>query len=157
MSLLEPVQPSAPEPQILPDPLRQALEALVSRAPHPLFPKARRLYFDKYPLEGHPDTLNAAVDPVPYRTYLLRETLIEPEGESLSERLRLEELALVHWQAETIDQEQASAYLRQVWHLEGATVSPESEAWFREGGAWLRITLPGAPPVPVPADPEPSP
>jgi hypothetical protein len=163
----EPIQLSAQERQILPPPLQQALEALVARAPHPLFPKARRLYFDKYPLEGHPESLNAAAAPTPLRTFLLRETVSEAEidpalprtlleqvGESLFDRLRVHELAVVHWQAEAIDLDQVGAYLEQVWQLQGATATPEPESWFREGGAWARVTLPGADPLPAPAAPE---
>jgi hypothetical protein len=169
MAMPESDQPSSQEPQTLPEPLRQALVALVSRAPHPLFPKARRLYFDKYPLEGHPDALEAAAAPPPLRTFLLQETLIEADGsvvapplaepvsESLFDRFRLQELAVVHWQAETIDLHQVHAYLQQAWQLEGATVTAEPDGWFREGGAWARVSLSGADPVPAPAAPEASP
>jgi hypothetical protein len=167
MAMPESVQPSSQERQTLPAPLRQALVSLVSRAPHCLFPKARRLYFDKYPLEGHPDALEAAAGAAPLRTFVLRESLIDadehaaapaPLGEQLNEslfdRVRLQELAVVHWQSETIDLDQVHAYLQQAWQLEGVTVTAEPDAWFREGGAWARVSLPGADPVPAPAAPD---
>lgn len=148
----------------LPEPLLQALDPLLERAPASLFPRARRLYFDKYPLEGRPEDLDLADPSGPFRTFVLRETLGQPEPSQRNARKggtpapKLHELALVHWQE--VDQPSADAvmgYLRQRWLLEPTRVEPMQESWFRQGGAWTRITLPGADPAPVEADPETTP
>lgn len=148
----------------LPEPLLQALGPQLERAPAGLFPRARRLYFDKYPLEGRPDELDLADASAPFRTFVLRETLGQPESSQPNARRsgtpapKLHELALVHWQE--VDQpsaEEVMGYLRQRWQLEPARVEAMQESWFREGGAWTRVTLPGADPAPVEADPETTP
>jgi len=148
----------------LPEPLLQALGPLLERAPASLFPRARRLYFDKYPLEGRPEDLDLAHASAPFRTFVLRETLGLPElmerdgGDDEPPAPKLHELALVHWQE--VDQpstEEVMGYLRQRWLLEPARVEAMQESWFREGGAWTRVTLPGADPAPVATDPETTP
>jgi hypothetical protein len=174
----EPLASSA-QLQSLPAELLQALEPLLERAPAGLFPRARRLYFDKYPLEGRPQDLDQNPEAGPFRTFVLRETLYQqttdlPEQAGQPEQAdpgagaeqpdptpaspKLHELALVHWQQQQQATPQALAhYLRQHWQLEGVELEVMEESWFREGGAWVRITLPGADPAPVEADPETSP
>ncbi|QVL54163.1 MAG: hypothetical protein KFB97_07700 [Cyanobium sp. M30B3] len=144
----------------LPDPLLLALVPLLERAPAGLFPRARRLYFDKYPLEGRPQDLDQAPAPGPFRTFVLRETLGQADTQEDSglggrpQGAKLHELALVHWQErKQAAPEQVLGYLRQRWQLEPANLEVMQESWFREGGAWVRLTLPGADPVPVEADP----
>ena len=150
--------------------LDAALTDLLSRAPAPLFPRARRLYFDKYPLEGHPDQLAVDATAAPFRTFVLSEV---PPPEASSELAEPAEapappeeaaagpapapaiaaLALVQWQAAEIDLEAAIRYLEQHWQLEAAELQPMEESWFRDGGAWVRISPRGAGPAPAPAAP----
>jgi hypothetical protein len=51
---------------------QKAFERLLSRAPGPVFPRARQLYLRKYPLESDPAT--------PFRTFLLEESIQESEA-----------------------------------------------------------------------------
>jgi hypothetical protein len=148
----------------LPDPLLLALVPMLERAPAGLFPRARRLYFDKYPLEGRPQDLDQAAVPVAFRTFVLRETLsqpdspVQPAGRTGALPPKLHELALVHWHAlNQAPAEDVLQYLRQRWQLEPASLEVMEESWFRETGAWVRVTLPGADPAPVEADPESTP
>jgi hypothetical protein len=94
---------------------------------------------------------------------VLRETLSQPQPQASAPRAsqlrpKLHELALVHWQAP--DQpplEVVSGYLRQKWELEPEALQVMEESWFRDGGAWVKVTLQGADPVPVEVDPETTP
>ncbi len=156
----------------LSQPLEAALADLLSRAPASLFPRARRLYFDKYPLEGHPDQLAADASAAPFRTFVLSEVVPAeaPTAVDLAAALAAPEtddaaaaappaiaaLALVHWQAAEIDLSAAIRYLEQHWQLQAAELQPMAESWFRDGGAWVRISAPGAGPVPAPAAPAPN-
>ncbi len=154
--------------------LDAAFTDLLSRAPAPLFPRARRRYFDKYPLEGHPDQLAADATASPFRTFVLSEVpppeassgLAEPaealappeaaEGpatEAPAPAPAIAALALVQWQAAAIDLEAAVRYLEQHWQLEAAELQPMEESWFRDGGAWVRISPRGAGPAPAPVAP----
>ena len=149
--------PPAGSPQLesLPEPLLQALTPLLERAPAALFPRARRLYFDKYPLEGEGQGPLAADEAGCFRTFVLRETLHRDSGLTGA---KLHELALVHWRmADQAPPDAVTAYLLQRWQLKPAQFDVMQESWFREGGAWVRVTLPGADPAPPEADPLPSP
>jgi hypothetical protein len=145
----------------LPDPLLRALVPLLERAPAGLFPKARRLYFDKYPLDGRPQDLDEAGGTGPFRTFVLRETLghqdtpeRRPARRARQLAPKLHELALVHWQQVTqAPPESVVDYLKQRWQLEADHLEVMEDPWFRDGGAWVRVTLPGADPAPVEADP----
>jgi hypothetical protein len=148
----------------LPDPLLLALVPLLERAPAGLFPRARRLYFDKYPLEGRPQELDQDATPAAFRTFVLRETLSQPDTperpavRAAAPAPKLHELALVHWNVPSqAPRREVLRYLRQRWQLERARLEVMEESWFREGGAWVRVTLPGADPAPVEADPESTP
>ncbi|MCP9928740.1 hypothetical protein [Cyanobium sp. CH-040] len=147
--------PSDPalQPQLLPDPLRQALDALLVKAPAHLVPRARGLYFNKYPLEGLPEELDGSPSQR-FRTFVLRDTTCLPaEGEEAITRLN--ELAVVHWQAPQTNAEDYAAYVRQRWQLpaERLQVSLElvEEPWFRDGGAYARLIV-----LPPPAGPAPA-
>ncbi len=142
--------------QLLPMRLAEALELLLAKAPAALFPKARRLYFDKYPLEGHPQVLDAAPVATRFRTFVLRDSGVElpPEGPPPQLACKIHELAVVHWQADHATLAEVTTYLKQQWELEADALEPMPETWFREGGAWVRVTLPGADPAPAEADPE---
>ena len=69
----------------------QAFQRLMSRAPGPVFPRARRLYFNKYPLEEAPAA-------TAFRTFLLEETI--QEGQDGSLRILVASFALVAWNAD---------------------------------------------------------
>lgn len=154
--------------QSLPGALIEALEPLLERAPAAVFPRARRLYFDKYPLEGRPQDF--ALDPVDGRffTFVLRESIHDP-GTSLSAKAarpaanqlnqadscKLHELAVVYWQQpEHAPLSDVKRYLMEQWKLEPASLEVVQESWFRQGGPWVRVTLPGADPAPLAVDPE---
>jgi hypothetical protein len=114
---------------------QQAFEQLLARAPGPVFPRARTLYFQKYPLEG------AEADALPFRTFLLEEEVLEGSAGVL--RIRARGFAVVHWQAPPLDNDRYAAYLAQRWQLAPADLLPvEGESWFREGGAFARFSHP---------------
>jgi hypothetical protein len=147
--------PAQTLPVTLPQSLRQALDPLLERAPAGLFPRARRLYFDKYPLEGLPDELDLAPAASPFRTFVLSEEPAELDSDPPSPH-RLLELALVRWRVQEQPPRQAVLdYLEQRWQLPASELDVQAmeESWFREGGAWLRVTLPGADPAPAAVDP----
>jgi hypothetical protein len=165
----EPLAGSA-QLQSLPAALLQALHPLLERAPAGLFPRARRLYFDKYPLEGHPKELDRDPAAPRFRTFVLRETLYQPLADQPGQSElpgqsgvvpvspKLHELAVVHWQKPRQPPLTAIAgYLRRRWQLQPAQLEAMTDTWFRDGGAWVRVTLPGADPAPVEADPDTTP
>ena len=174
----------APAALMLSPRLAQAVADLLSRAPAQLFPRARRLYFDKYPLEGHPDRLAGAQPASPFRTFVLSEppapelsatggelTADSPEANPLSanptpmltsmgvsaspgdEPPAICTLALVHWQQTVLDLNACRRYLQEQWQLETFLLEPMEQSWFREGGAWVRVSPPGAGPAPAPTAP----
>jgi hypothetical protein len=157
--------------QSLPNALLQALEPLLERAPAGLFPRARRLYFDKYPLEGRPQDLDLEPAPGRFRTFVVRETLhqlVDPQDSRPAQPAanlqadlstsKLHELAVVHWhQPDHAPLEAVSRYLLEQWQLHPVALEVMHESWFRQGGPWVRVTLPGADPAPVAVDPETTP
>lgn len=124
--------------------LAEAYEALLNRAPAPLFTRARRLYLDKYCLDGR-ETLN------PLRLFVAIELLNEqvepdedagPQGRIATLQSSTAELALVHWQQDAPpDPTQIDTYLQNTWQLSPRQITPLEERWFRNGGYQLRITL----------------
>ena len=124
--------------------LNDAYGALLSRAPAPLFTRARKLYLNKYCLDGRSSQS-------PLRLFVVQETLNEsvepdPEAGPLGRIATLQsstaELALVHWQMdEPPAQTLIQTYLQQSWQLTPSLISPGNESWFRNGGFQLRITL----------------
>jgi len=111
----------------------EALEELLSRAPGPVFPRARKLYLQKYPIGGNSNA--------PFRTFLLEEDIQEAAGGVV--RIRALAFAVVHWQAAQVAVDLYADHLRQRWGLEpdDLTLVPE-EPWFRDGGAWARFSHP---------------
>ncbi len=111
----------------------EAFEGLLSRAPGPVFPRARALYLLKYPLESG--------EAGAFRTFLLEEEILEsPAGAVRSRALAF---AVVHWQAPQVERSVYAAYLTQRWSIDPPDLSPVPDAaWFREGGAWARFSLP---------------
>ena len=140
MSDAEPSHPCAMPSQALND----AYGALLSRAPAPLFTRARKLYLNKYCLDGRSSQS-------PLRLFVVQETLNEsvepdPEAGPLGRIATLQsstaELALVHWQMdEPPAQTLIQTYLQQSWQLSPSLITPCTESWFRNGGFQLRITL----------------
>ncbi len=112
---------------------QQAFEALLLKAPGPVFPKARQLYLRKYPLEGviaNPESLDAPR----FRTFLLQEEIHEGPGGVV--RVRARRFAVVHWQAPQTNTADYLTYLQQRWNLQPADLALVEEPWFRDGGAW---------------------
>ena len=124
--------------------LNDAYGALLSSAPAPLFSRARKLYLNKYCLDGRSSQS-------PLRLFVVQETLNEsvepdPEAGPLGRIATLQsstaELALVHWQMdEPPAQTLIQTYLQQSWQLSPSLITPCTESWFRNGGFQLRITL----------------
>ena len=112
---------------------QRAVEELLSRAPGPVFPRARRLYLQKYSIGG--DTSS------PFRTFLLEEDIQEAAGGVV--RIRALAFAVVHWQAAQVALEVYAEHLREHWGLEPDDLTLVSgEPWFRDGGAWARFSHP---------------
>ncbi len=134
-------------------PLRQALDQLFERAPSHLFPRARQLYFLKYPLEGRPQDLDASPLAARFRTFVLRDTTCLPSEGMDAPRpiIRINELAVVHWQAPQTNGDDYASYIRQSWQLEPHDLELIEEPWFREGGAWARLLLTRRAAAPAPA------
>ncbi|MFZ0408926.1 MAG: hypothetical protein WAM11_12565 [Cyanobium sp.] len=110
---------------------QQAFEQLLSRAPGPVFPKARELYLRKYPLE--------AGEATGLRTFLWREEIQEAAGGAV--RVRALGFALVNWQGPQIEREAYLAYLSERWQLGPEDLCLVSgESWFRDGGAWCHFS-----------------
>ena len=117
-----------------------AVVRLMGRAPGPVFPRARRLYFDKYPLE-------AAGISTPFRTFLLEETI--EEGADGSLRIQVHTFALVPWdqergealEATTVDPEQGSIYLQNQWGRVPTSLTADRGPWFRTRSAFLRVAI----------------
>ncbi|MGL6132823.1 MAG: hypothetical protein ACRC1L_01320 [Prochlorococcaceae cyanobacterium] len=140
--------------QQLPSPLRLALNHLLERAPSALFPRARQLYFLKVPLEGHPQDLDSSPFAERFRTFVLRETTCLPSEENQQPHqpiTRINELAVVHWQAPQTNLEDYANYISRHWLLEPQNLGLCEQPWFREGGAWARVSLTGPAGVPAPA------
>jgi hypothetical protein len=111
----------------------QAFERLLTRAPGPVFPRARSLYLCKYPLEADGEGA--------FRTFLLQEELLESAAGAV--RSRALAFAVVHWQAAQVERAVYAAYLAERWQIHPHDLSPvQDQAWFREGGAWARFSLP---------------
>lgn len=112
---------------------QQAFEALLVRAPGPVFPKARQLYLRKYPLEG-PIANPGSLDAPRFRTFLLQEEI--QEGPAGVLRVRARRFAVVHWQAPQTNPPDYLTYLQQRWNLQPTDLALVEEPWFRDGGAW---------------------
>jgi hypothetical protein len=114
-----------------PPTFQQAFEHLLSRAPGPVFPRARELYLRKYPLETDPAT--------PFRTFLLDESIQESEAGIL--RISALRFALVQVGQHPLDLEACRNYLRQRWGLEPDELVPMGgDGWFRDGAPWARFS-----------------
>ena len=132
LPLAEALRPEALTVSVHP-PFQQAFEQLLSRAPGPVFPRARQLYLSKYPLEPDPSSA--------FRTFLFEEEIQEAAGGAV--RIRAVAFALVHWHGPQLDLAPYAAYLAERWQLHPHDLTPMADAaWFRDGGAWARFTAP---------------
>ena len=112
---------------------QQAFERLLARAPGPVFPRARALYLQKYPLEGEADGA--------FRTFLLEEEIQESPAGAL--RIRALALAIVAWGQPCFDAVAAAAYLEHRWGLRPADLQEvDGASWFRDSGAYGRFSSP---------------
>lgn len=118
-------------------PLDSAFAELLSLAPGPIFPRARQLYFRKYPLEGPGHS-------GPFRTHLLAEQVQEHEGlERAGYLVRAISFAVVYWDgAPSVSEPDYAGYLAQRWDLANLTLTPEPELWFRGEGHYARFHSP---------------
>ena len=117
--------------------LQVALEQLMERAPSALFKRARRLYIDKYPLDGR--DCNSAL-----RLFVAEERVeewVEPDpgaaplGKIAVVSTRPTRLSLVHWQQnDPASEEMCSNYLQNTWGLDPADFKALKDPWFRNGG-----------------------
>lgn len=117
--------------------LQDALEQLMVRAPSALFKRARRLYLDKYPLDGRDcssalrlfiaeERVEESVEPDPEKA---------PLGKIAVVTIRPTRLSLVHWQQKKAASEQmCSAYLQNTWGLDPSCFEALNDPWFRNGG-----------------------
>lgn len=120
-------------PSIVKPSFQSSFTRLLDRAPGPVFPRARQLFFLKYPLEQEPKG--------PFRTFLLEEEVQEAAGGAL--RVRALAFALVHWQAPQTELQAYADYLRAYWGLDGDDLAlVQGEEWFRQGGAYARFRSP---------------
>lgn len=125
-----------------PDRFEAAFQRLMSRAPGPVFPRARRLYFDKYPLEGI-ETASA------FHTHLLEETVEEGRDGSLV--IHAGAFALVPCDPQqapgltdrSLLAEAAARYLLERWQRSSRDISAVDGPWFRTQTGYLRVVLSG--------------
>lgn len=112
---------------------QSSFERLLARAPGPVFPRARALYLQKYPLEGEPQA--------DFRTFLLEEEIQESPAGAL--RVRALALAVVAWGQPCFDAAAAATYLEHRWGLRPHDLQEvEGVRWFREAGAYGRFGTP---------------
>lgn len=112
---------------------QSSFERLLARAPGPVFPRARALYLQKYPLEGEPQG--------DFRTFLLDEEIQESPAGAL--RVRALALAVVAWGQPSFDATAAAAYLEHRWGLRPHDLREvEGARWFRDAGAYGRFGTP---------------
>ena len=125
--------------------LQVALEQLMQRAPSALFKRARRLYLDKYPLDGR-DCSSAL------RLFVAEERVeewVEPDpGAAASGQIAVvstqpTRLSLVHWQqSEPASEQMCSDYLQHTWGLDPSCFKAINEPWFRNGGHQMQAHAP---------------
>ncbi|WP_232199880.1 hypothetical protein [Synechococcus sp. CC9616] len=127
--------------------LQNAYNALMAKAPGAAFPRARRLYLNKYQLPQSDEKHGL-------RLFVSEESLDESQhpaedGEPHHRIVTLtstpRELAVVHWQQpEAPEQADLQRWLDTAWGLdaEELTLTPWPEPWFRDGGHQTRFQPP---------------
>ena len=117
--------------------LQDALEQLMVRAPSALFKRARRLYLDKYPLDGRDcsSALRLFVAEERVEEWVEPDPEAEPFGKITVATIRPTRLSLVHWQQnEAASEQMCSDYLQNTWGLDHSCFEALSDPWFRNGG-----------------------
>ena len=117
--------------------LQVAFEQLMERATSALFKRARRLYLDKYPLDGRDCTsaLRLFVAEEQVEEWVEPDPEAAPSGRIAVVTTRPTRLSLVHWQQNDPASEQiCSDYLQNVWGLEPTCFKTFNDPWFRNGG-----------------------
>ena len=117
--------------------LQLALEQLMARAPSALFKRARRLYLDKYPLDGRDcsGALRLFVAEERVEEWVEQDPQEAPSGKIAVVTSRPTRLSLVHWQQNEAPSEQlCSDYLQNTWGLDPSCFKAFNEPWFRNGG-----------------------
>jgi hypothetical protein len=117
--------------------LQVALEQLMERAPSALFKRARRLYLDKYPLDGRDcsSALRLFVAQERVEEWVEPDPKAAPSGHIAVVTTRPTLLSLVHWQQNDPASEQMCAdYLQKTWGLDPTSFKAVNDPWFRNGG-----------------------
>ena len=117
--------------------LQRALEQLMARAPSALFKRARRLYLDKYPLDGRDcsSALRLFVAEEQVDEWVEPDPQAAPSGKIAVVTSRPTHLALVHWQQlEAASELMCSDYLQNTWGLDPTCFKAKTDPWFRNGG-----------------------
>ena len=117
--------------------LQVALEQLMERAPSALFKRARRLYLDKYPLDGRDCTsaLRLFVAEERVEEWVEPDPEAAPSGQIVVVTTKPTRLSLVHWQQNDPASEQiCSDYLQNTWGLDPTCFKAFNDPWFRNGG-----------------------
>ena len=117
--------------------LQVALEQLMERAPSALFKRARRLYLDKYPLDGRDCTsaLRLFVAEERVEEWVEPDPEAAPSGQIAVVTTKPTRLSLVHWQQNDPASEQiCSDYLQNIWGLDPTCFKAFNDPWFRNGG-----------------------
>ena len=117
--------------------LQVALEQLMERAPSALFKRARRLYLDKYPLDGRDCTsaLRLFVAEERVEEWVEPDPEAAPSGQIAVVTTKPTLLSLVHWQQNDPASEQiCSDYLQNTWGLDPTCFKAFNDPWFRDGG-----------------------
>jgi hypothetical protein len=117
--------------------LQDALEQMMAHAPSALFKRARRLYLDKYPLDGRDcsSALRLFVAEERVEEWVEPDPEVEPVGKIAVVTIRPTRLSLVHWQKiEAASEQMCSDYLQSTWGLDPTCFESLNAPWFRNGG-----------------------
>ena len=109
----------------------------MERAPSALFKRARRLYLDKYPLDGRDCTsaLRLFVAEERVEEWVEPDPEAAPSGQIAVVTTKPTLLSLVHWQQNDPASEQiCSDYLQNTWGLDPTCFKAFNDPWFRNGG-----------------------
>ncbi|NKB73575.1 MAG: hypothetical protein GKR83_03540 [Synechococcus sp. s2_metabat2_7] len=125
--------------------LQAAFEQLMVRAPSALFKRARRLYLDKYPLDGRDcsSALRLFVAEERVEEWVEPDPEAAPLGKIAVVTIRPTRLSLVHWQqSEPASEQMCSDYLQNTWGLDPSGFKAISDPWFRNGGQQKQAQAP---------------
>ena len=108
-----------------------AFRQLLRRAPGPVFPKARRLYFQKYCLER--EDLHARDLTTPFSTHLMEEAILEFPGGELLIEAKVFALVLTH-NDNYYDLDASRLYIHKRWQLKPNDLTMMGEQRWPRGG-----------------------